>query len=118
MFTGIDIPGESLSQVIICRWPLPRFSTETRMKMDYWRKVGFPKWYERESLTVFQQAAGRLIRSDKCIGVVSLIDQRAYDVKENVYKTARLGVKALGSRVTHDPTDITKHLIKVNNETI
>ena len=118
MFTGIDIPGESLSQVIICRWPLPRFSTETRMKMDYWRKVGFPKWYERESLTVFQQAAGRLIRSDKCIGVVSLIDQRAYDVKENVYKTDRLGVKSLGSRVTHDPTDITKHLIKVNNETI
>ena len=117
-FTGIDIPGEALSQVIICRWPLPRFSTETRMKMDYWRSAGFPKWYERESLTVFQQAAGRLIRSDKCIGAVSLIDQRVYNPRENVFKTAKTGVEALGSRITHDPSDITKHLMKVENETL
>lgn len=118
MFTGIDIPGESLSQVIICRWPLPRFSTETRMRMDYWRKAGFPKWYDRESLTVFQQAVGRLIRSDKCIGAVSLIDQRAYDSKEKVFKNAKIGVQSLGSKVTHDPADITRHLIKVDNATI
>lgn len=117
-FTGIDIPGEALSQVIICRWPLPRFSTETRMKMDYWRRAGFSKWYERESLTVFQQAAGRLIRTDKCIGVVSLIDQRVYDPKENVFKSAKLGVDSLGSRVIHDPRAITQHLMKVDHETV
>lgn len=110
MFTGIDIPGESLSQVILCRWPLPRYSTETRMKMAYWRQAGFPKWYERESLTVFQQGAGRLIRSDKCVGVVSILDQRVYDAKSNVFRTAKLGVDSLGSTITFDPNDITKHL--------
>lgn len=110
MFTGIDIPGESLSLVAICKFPLPRFSTECRMKIEYWRGKGFPNWYSRESLTVFQQAAGRLIRSDDCTGVVALLDQRAYNPSTNVFKTASLGVSSLGSRVTHDVSDIEKHL--------
>lgn len=110
MFTGIDIPGESLSLVVICKFPLPRYSTECRMKIDYWRGKGFPDWYSRESLTVFQQAAGRLIRSDDCTGVVALLDQRAYNPSTTVFKTASLGVSSLGSRVTHDVFDIEKHL--------
>lgn len=116
--TGFDVPGESLSQVILARWPLPRYSTETRMRMAYWRSVGFPKWYERESLTVFQQSAGRLIRSDKCIGAVSLLDQRAFDATSNVFRTARVGVDSLGSRVVHDPADISAHIEKVEHATV
>lgn len=110
MFTGIDIPGESLSLVAICKFPLPRYSTECKMKIEYWRGKGFPEWYSRESLTVFQQAAGRLIRSDDCTGVVALLDQRAYNPSTTVFKTASLGVSSLGSRVTHDVSDIEKHL--------
>lgn len=113
MFTGIDIPGESLSLVVVCKFPLDRFSTECRMKIEYWRGKGFPDWYSRSSLTVFQQAAGRLIRSDDCTGVVALLDQRAYDPSTNVFKTASIGVTALGSRVTHDLFDIEKHLAGV-----
>lgn len=110
MFTGIDIPGESLSLVAICKFPLPRYSTECKMKIEYWRGKGFPEWYSRESLTVFQQAAGRLIRSDDCTGVVALLDQRAYNPSTTVFKTASLGVSSLGSRVTHELEDIEKHL--------
>lgn len=110
MFTGIDIPGESLSNVIICRFPMPRFSTECKMKIAYWRRAGFPNWYSREALTTFQQAAGRLIRTESCIGVVSIADQRVFDYGSNVFKTASIGVSALGSRVTHDIADIEKHL--------
>lgn len=110
MFTGIDIPGERLSNVIICRFPLSRFSTECKMKMSYWRANGFPNWYERDSLTVFQQAAGRLIRSTECIGVVSILDQRVYDPTTKVFSTAKIGVSALKSRVTHSFSDVKAHL--------
>lgn len=110
MFTGIDIPGESLSNVIICRFPLSRFSTECKMKIQYWRTQGFPNWYERDSLTVFQQAAGRLIRSEECIGVVSILDQRVSTVGTNVFKTASKGIAALGSRVTINIEDVERHL--------
>lgn len=110
MFTGIDIPGESLSLVVICRFPLPRFSTECRMKIAYWRKKSFPEWYSREALTVFQQAAGRLIRTESCVGVVALVDQRAYSPGTSVNKTASTGIIALGSRVTHSLTDVGNHL--------
>lgn len=114
MFTGIDIPGESLSNVIICRFPLSRYSAECKMKIIYWRSQGFSNWYERDSLTVFQQAAGRLIRSESCIGVVSILDQRINTVGSNVFKTAKTGITALNSRVTQDITEITTHLGVLN----
>lgn len=110
MFTGIDIPGERLSNVIICRFPLSRYSSECKMRISYWRTQGFPNWYERDSLTVFQQAAGRLIRSTECIGVVSILDQRVPNIGTNVFKTANIGITALGSRVTQDLSEVTKHL--------
>lgn len=110
MFTGIDIPGERLSNVIICRFPLSRFSAECRMKINYWRANGFPNWYERDSLTVFQQAAGRLIRSTECIGVVSILDQRVFDPTTNVFKTAKIGVSSLKSRTTHSFDEVRDHL--------
>lgn len=101
-FVGIDVPGESLSSVIICKYPLPRFSPECRQQIAHWRSRGFPNWYQRESLTTFQQAAGRLIRSSGCKGVVALLDQRAYHQGEKVFATAQIGVNALGSPYTLD----------------
>lgn len=101
-FTGFDAAGETLSLVVICKFPLPRYSVECRQQITHWRMRGFPRWYERESLTVLQQAAGRLIRSSGCKGVVALLDHRLADEKSNIYKTARLGVDSLGSPVTLD----------------
>jgi ATP-dependent DNA helicase DinG len=101
-FVGVDIPGESLSIVVLAKFPLPRFSAECKQQIAHWRSRGFSKWYEREALTVFQQAAGRLIRSSGCKGVVALLDHRSMDVTNQVYKTASLGVKSLGSPVTQD----------------
>ncbi len=110
MFTGIDVPGESLSLVVICRFPMPRYSTECKMRITYWRKRKFPEWYTREALTVFQQAAGRLIRTESCVGVVALIDQRAFDAGSNVQKATITGTTALGSRVTHIMSEVGTHL--------
>lgn len=110
-FTGIDVAGESLSLVALVKFPLPRFSAECRQQITHWRTRGFSKWYEREALTVFQQAAGRLIRSSDCKGVVALLDHRAMDSTSNVYKTMQLGVGSLGSPVTQR-LDVVKEFLK------
>jgi ATP-dependent DNA helicase DinG len=101
-FVGIDVPGESLSLVALVKFPLPRFSAECRQQITHWKNRGFPRWYEREALTIFQQASGRLIRSSGCKGTVALLDFRAMDTTSNVYKTMKLGVESLGSPVTQN----------------
>lgn len=101
-FVGIDVPGESLSGVWLCKWPNPQYDAECKQQVTYWKKKGFSRWYERESLTTFQQASGRLLRSSGCRGVVGVLDFRVSDAKSGVYKAAKIGVEALGSPVTID----------------
>lgn len=101
-FVGIDVPGEALSLLALVKWPNARYDALCKQQIAHWRTRGFPRWYERESLTLFGQASGRLIRSSGCKGVVGLLDFRANDAESNVFKTARLGVTTLGSPVTQD----------------
>lgn len=105
-FVGIDVPGEALSGVWLCKWPNPQYNAECKQEVEYWRGRGFKDWYTRESLTTFQQAAGRLIRSLNCKGVVGILDFRVSDRNESVFKSALIGVKAIGSPVTIDVKDI------------
>lgn len=101
-FVGIDVPGEALSFVALVKWPNPRFDALCKQQIAHWRTRGFSRWYERESLTLFGQASGRLIRSSDCKGVVGLLDFRVSDAESNVHKTAKLGVNTLGSPITQD----------------
>lgn len=109
-FTGVDMVGETLSLVVIAKFPLPQFNVVCKQQIAWWRGRGFPQWYERESLAVFQQAAGRLIRSPNDTGVVALLDQRAADPTQRVCQTALTGVKTLGSPVTQDLETVKKFL--------
>lgn len=101
-FVGIDVPGEALTHLALAKWPNPRYDALCKQQIAHWRMRGFPNWYERESLTLFQQASGRLIRSSGCKGVVSLLDFRANDAESNVFKTAKKGVTTLQSSITQD----------------
>lgn len=101
-FVGIDVPGEALTHLSLVKWPNPRYDALCKQQIAHWRMRGFPNWYERESLTLFQQASGRLIRSSGCKGVVSLLDFRANDAESNVFKTAKKGVTTLQSSITQD----------------
>lgn len=105
-FVGVDVPGEALSHVALCKFPLAQYSTECRMRIIVWRMKGFPRWYERESLTTMAQAAGRLIRTTDDHGVISILDFRVANPKERVSETADLGINALGSPVTHSIQDV------------
>lgn len=105
-FVGIDVPGEALSSVIMAKWTNPQYSVECRQRVEHWGAKGFKRWYEREALTTFQQASGRLIRSSGCKGVVGVLDFRISDTTSNVFKTAKLGVTALGSPTTINMDDV------------
>lgn len=99
-FTGVDFPGATCTTVAICKFPLPQYNTLCKQQITWWRGRGFPRWYERESLLIFAQAAGRLIRSESDHGVVALLDQRCADPRSNVYNTSQIGIAATGSNVT------------------
>jgi ATP-dependent DNA helicase DinG len=105
-FVGVDVPGEALTHVAICKFPLAKYDTECKMRMVVWRMKKFPRWYERESLTTLAQAAGRLIRTTDDHGVISLLDFRLSNPEDKTAKTAELGIKALGSPVTHSIQDV------------
>jgi ATP-dependent DNA helicase DinG len=109
-FTGVDFPGDTCSLVVLCKFPLPRFDITCRQKVAWWQRRNFPRWYEREALTVFQQAAGRLIRSGEDRGVVAILDQRVTDRSERVFQTASIGVQALGSKIVRSPDDVRQFL--------
>src|SRR5690606_40173394 len=66
---------------------LPRFDAVCKQQIKWWRGRGFPRYYEMKALEVFHQAVGRLIRSGTDTGVLALLDQRAMDSSQNVFKT-------------------------------
>lgn len=106
MMTGVDFPGDTCSLVVLVKFPLPRYDVVCRQQMAWWLRRGFGRWYEREALTVFQQAAGRLIRTGTDRGVVAILDQRVVNPGERVFQTARVGVTALGSSVIRTPLEV------------
>ena len=99
--TGFDAAGETLTQVIIPKYTNPRFDTLTKQRMDYWRNMGFPTWYQREGLMSFLQSVGRLLRSDDCYGVISVLDARVANPSK-VRDSVKLAMDYLGSDSTSD----------------
>lgn len=106
--TGVNFPGETCSTVVLCKFPLPQYNALCRQQIQHWKNRGYHKFYERESLLVFMQAAGRLIRAESDRGVVALLDRRAADKRERVYATASIGIRATGSEVVHNVEAVSK----------
>ena len=96
-FQGFDVPGDALTSLIMCKYSLLQYNATTKALIKHWRSNGFPKWYEMKSAETFTQAWGRLIRSDGCRGVVSLLDERVADPRQSVYRTARHVINAVYS---------------------
>jgi len=76
---GVNIPGDGLSQLIVVKlpFPIPDPISEYERTMystmdDYIEAVVVPKM-----LIKLRQGVGRLIRTEKDVGVVSIIDARA-----------------------------------------
>lgn len=76
-FEGVDIPGRSLSLVIIDRIPFPhRNNPLLAARRELHGSRGFTEVDLPRAITALAQAAGRLIRSKSDRGVVAVLDPR------------------------------------------
>lgn len=76
---GIDLRGDRLIGVAIVSVGLPGLSAENNLIKDYYDKEngqGFAYAYQLPGMNNVLQAAGRLIRSSKDVGIILLLDQR------------------------------------------
>lgn len=76
-FEGIDVKGESLSQVIMAKLPFPVVDPVIDYRADQYRD-GFLKVYLPEMISKLKQGTGRAIRSENDKAVISILDSRIY----------------------------------------
>jgi ATP-dependent DNA helicase DinG len=79
-WTGVDVPGDALAQVIIARLPFsPPTHPIAEAKADLIRERGGDPFNELtlpEALIKFRQGIGRLIRSKTDRGLITVLDSR------------------------------------------
>lgn len=79
-WTGVDVPGDALAQVIITRLPFdPPTAPVTEARADHVRAQGgnpFNDLTLPDALMTFRQGVGRLIRTATDRGVVTILDSR------------------------------------------
>lgn len=79
-WTGVDVPGDALAQVIITRLPFdPPTHPITEARCDHIRDRGGNPFNELtlpDALIKFRQGVGRLIRTATDRGVVTILDSR------------------------------------------
>ncbi len=79
-WTGVDVPGDALAQVIITRLPFdPPTHPITEARCDFIRDHGGNPFNELtlpDALMKFRQGVGRLIRTASDRGVITLLDSR------------------------------------------
>jgi ATP-dependent DNA helicase DinG len=79
-WTGVDIPGDALSQVVLARLPFsPPSDPVSEAKSELIRDRGGDPFSELtlpEALIKFRQGAGRLIRTKTDRGLITVLDSR------------------------------------------
>ena len=79
-WTGVDVPGESLSNVIVTKLPFAVPShplIAARMeRIEAAGRSSFSEYSLPEAVLKFRQGAGRLIRSREDRGIIVLLDRR------------------------------------------
>ncbi len=79
-WTGVDVPGEALSNVIITKLPFavpshPLIQARSE-KIEQSGKNAFMEYSLPEAVLKFRQGIGRLIRSKNDTGIVAILDKR------------------------------------------
>ncbi len=82
-FEGVDVPGESLSLLVLDRLPFPRpddpLLTERGRRIERRGGSKFAEVWLPEAAVSLQQALGRLVRSETDRGVMAVLDRRLAD---------------------------------------
>jgi ATP-dependent DNA helicase DinG len=75
-WTGIDVPGEALTAVVIDKLPFPSPDDPVAAVMQERNPFAFHQYFLPKAALKLQQGVGRLIRSGSDIGAVVLLDSR------------------------------------------
>lgn len=104
---GVDVPGESLSCVVIDRLPFPTPDDPVLDAVSAVNPNSFFEWSIPRAVLKFTQAFGRLIRTRADRGVVVCLDRRVCDKPYG-----RQFIKSLprGLRVSRDFGDVARFL--------
>ena len=105
---GIDIKGESLSNLIIARLPFPVVDPIIEYKSSLYEN-GFKEVYIPEMLIKLKQGVGRLIRSETDKGIVSILDSRVSKYEDIIKET--LPIK----NFTSNMDDVKEFVKKIKN---
>ncbi|MEA4822143.1 MAG: ATP-dependent DNA helicase [Erysipelotrichales bacterium] len=85
---GIDIPGESLSCVIIDKLPFPVKDIVIELKTEKLQYESSFDILQPEMIIKLRQGVGRLIRSVNDVGAVAILDSRASDKYYKIIKAS------------------------------
>jgi len=83
-WTGIDVPGEALTAVVIDRLPFPHPEDPVIQALCADDPQGFNRVMVPRAIIKLRQGVGRLIRTKSDVGVVVLLDRR---IAEHAYGT-------------------------------
>lgn len=79
-WTGVDVPGENLTMVVITRLPFASIGSPlTSARMEKLERSGlssFAHYSLPEAVLKFRQGVGRLIRTSRDHGIVAVLDSR------------------------------------------
>jgi ATP-dependent DNA helicase DinG len=78
-WTGIDVPGEALTGLVIDKLPFPNMDDPIIDAICARDRQAFGNYLVPRAIIMLRQGVGRLIRSQSDIGVVVILDRRIAD---------------------------------------
>jgi len=75
-WTGIDVPGDALTGLVIDRLPFGQPDDPVSIRINETDPKAFAHYTVPKSILVFRQGVGRLIRSQRDVGAIVVLDKR------------------------------------------
>lgn len=76
LWEGIDIPGESLNSIVICKLPFKHIDDPISKSLEMRGRSAFFEYSLPNAVISFVQGAGRLIRNENDSGIIYIADPR------------------------------------------
>ncbi len=75
-WTGIDVPGQALTGLVIDKLPFGMPDDPVSIRINETNPKAFQEFTVPKSILVFRQGVGRLIRSQRDVGAIVVLDKR------------------------------------------
>ena len=76
LWTGVDVPGEALTGLVIDKLPFGSPDDPVALRISETDRTAFGSFTVPKSILTLRQGVGRLIRSQRDVGAVVILDRR------------------------------------------